>query len=94
MPINKLKLIMVILLMTLPQSGCGTINVQASGGGASGFASLGAIILGTSALRYVRGTDHGPRHDDEIQPPDTDPDNREGHDKSGRQETVEHPERF
>ncbi len=65
----KHKAMILILLLAVTSSvvsGCGTVNVQASGGGASGFASLGVIILGTSALRHVRGTEQDPGHDADL----------------------------
>lgn len=72
MPIRKLKPLAMVLSLAgaVPVlSGCGTINVQASGGGAEGFASLGAIILGTAALRHIRGSDRDVKQEDQVQPP-------------------------
>lgn len=52
-------------------TGCGgAVNVQASGGGADGFASLGVLMLGTSAIRYIRDQTYKPVYtDDEPLPP-------------------------
>lgn len=96
MPVNKLKLLTVVLSlagMSPALNGCGgAVNVQASGGGAEGFASLGAIILGTTALRYIRDTDHDSRHDDQIpSPPDTTAEQQENSDQSGSRDAVENP---
>lgn len=56
-------------------SGCGgNVNVQSSGGGADGFATLGALILGTSALRWLREPEPQQKTDatdDPIDPPPT-----------------------
>ncbi|MEX2517139.1 MAG: hypothetical protein WD572_09590 [Gammaproteobacteria bacterium] len=57
---NRPGSVLLLVMLIASTGGCGgNVNVQASGGGAGGFASLGAIILGTSALRYLRGN-HDP----------------------------------
>lgn len=96
MPISKLKLLTVVLSLagvSPALSGCGgPVNVQASGGGAEGFASLGAIILGTTALRYIRDTDRESKHDDQIpSPPDTTGEQQENSDQPGSRDAVENP---
>lgn len=72
--VNRLKaLTMALVLATAMTSltGCGgAVNVQASGGGADGFASLGVIMLGASAIRYIRERSHAPvKTGDEPLPP-------------------------
>lgn len=44
-------------------------NVQASGGGASGFVSLGALMLGSAAVRHARGDNRGAGDDRQAPPP-------------------------
>lgn len=74
---GNIRYFIAVLLtaMSMLSSGCGgNVNVQSSGGGADGFAALGALILGTSALRWLRESE--PRQntetaDDPVDPPPT-----------------------
>lgn len=71
---KRLKTLVILLLLagaTPMLAGCGgAVNVQASGGGTDGFASLGVIMLGTSAIRYIRELSYAPvKIDDEPLPP-------------------------
>jgi hypothetical protein len=76
MPSNRLRSMIVALLLIgagPALTGCGgAVNVQTSGGGAEGFASLGVIMLGTSAIRYIRDRTHRPAYTEEelSYPPD------------------------
>lgn len=62
-----------LIFATMFMTGCGgAVNVQTSGGGADGFASLGVLMLGTSAIRYIRNKTYSPIYaDDEPLPPPT-----------------------
>lgn len=80
------RLLLLVLLLAILSSGCcGMTNVQAHGGGAGGFASLGALVLGTTAMQRLCNTGEDAEPGDAPLPPDTDtgigdsdaPDNKE-----------------
>lgn len=72
--LTRLKLLVFVLVLAAAGAGVagcgGAVNVQASGGGADGFASLGVLMLGTSAIRYIRDKTYSPIYvDSEPLPP-------------------------
>ena len=76
-------LAIVVLLAPLLSGCCGMTSVQSHGGGAGGFASLGAMILGTAAMQRLCNTDESAEPDDAPLPPETDPEAQDSADDSG-----------
>lgn len=50
---------------------CGMTNVQASGGGGGGFASLGVLMLGSKAMQRLCDEDSQTEPKDAPLPPDS-----------------------
>lgn len=61
-------------------------NVQAHGGGAGGFASLGALILGTTAMKKLCNRETGAEPGDAPLPPDAEEDQQGSGKESGDQD--------
>jgi len=74
----------VIVIAAWLSGCCGMTNIQAHGGGAGGLASLGALILGSTAMQHLCEPDHDGEEGDEepLPPPDTTPESREDTDES------------
>ncbi|MDZ7734932.1 MAG: hypothetical protein U5P41_01415 [Gammaproteobacteria bacterium] len=79
-----LKTTAVIVIAAWLGGCCGMTNIQAHGGGAGGFASLGALIVGSTAMQRLCEPDRGSEEGDDgaLPPPDTTPEADEDTDKS------------
>lgn len=67
---RPLSIVMLLSAMGLVLSGCcGMTNIQAHGGGAGGFASLGALVLGTTAMQRLCETEQEAGQKNEGPPP-------------------------
>lgn len=65
---------LLVVLLILPALGgcCGMTNVQASGGGTGGLASLGVLMLGSEAMKRLCDQETKSEPEDAPLPPDTD----------------------
>lgn len=83
--------VIFVLLALLLGGCCGMTKVDAHGGGAGGLASLGALILGTTAMQRLCDGEDGGKQDDEnepLPPPDTQPEAEEDTAESAFQECI------
>lgn len=87
---NRMPVIFVLLVPLLGGC-CGMTKIDAHGGGAGGIASLGALILGTTAMQRLCDGEAGGKQDDEDEPrppPDTQPEAEEDAAESTFQECI------
>lgn len=81
------KILATVMITALLGGCCGMTNVQAQGGGAGGLASLGVLVLGTTAMQRLCGEVSKDEPDDAPPPPRTDDESEDNTRDDPSQET-------